>query len=368
MSGDSDKTEEPTEHKLQEARKKGQVFKSQDATSTLLLAATAGVLGATGAKIFWDLGRFALHTWSRIATVMSDPVSDRATIAFTLEPFTVIIKILAPLLAAGFFVAIFGNMAQIRFLFSTEVITPKLSKLNPIEGVKKIFSVKSLIELGKQVAKLVVIGWIVISVIKTNIPVLSNAIPWNLYETTSFLKKIVQQIIGNVLVGMAVISIIDFLLQKKQYMKQMKMSMQELKDEYKNTEGNPQVKGKIKQMMRQASQGRMMGDVAGASAIITNPTHLAVAIRYKQGEDRAPVVVAKGERIIAVNIKSIAEDNDIPIVENVELARALFGAAQVGQPIPPDMYKATAEVLAYVFKLKRRKEQRRKMRSRSMAR
>ena len=160
--------------------------------------------------------------------------------------------------------------------------------------------------------------------------------------------------------GSIVIAAVDYIFQKKQYMKQMKMSMQELKDEYKDTEGNPQVKGKLRQLMRQASQGRMMEGTAGANAVVTNPTHLAVALRYEQGLDGAPKVVAKGENLIAAQIKVIAEDNDVPVLENVELARALFSACEVGQEIPPDLYKGVAEVLAYVFKLKRKRQMRRK--------
>ena len=368
MSEDSDKTEEPSEHKLQEAKKKGQVCKSQDMTSTLLLAVTAGVLGAIGAKIFWELAGFARFYWGQIPIMSHQPLGERVIFKDFLFSMITFFKILAPLFVAGFIFAIVGNMAQIQFIFSTETLIPKLSKINPIEGFKKIFSMKSLIELFKQIAKLVVIGLIVYNILKTNIPILAFAIDWELIQTTSFLKKIVTKIISNVLTGMVVLSILDYIVQRKQFMKQMKMSMQELKDEYKDTEGNPQVKGKIKQMMRQASQGRMMGDVAGASAIVTNPTHLAVAIRYKQGEDQAPIVVAKGENLIAVQIKTVAEDSEVPIVENVELARALFGAASIGQPIPPDLYKATAELLAYVFKLKRRKEQKRKMRARTLGR
>ncbi len=364
MSEDSDKTEEPTEQKLQEARKKGQVCKSQDITSTLLLGVTAAVLGATGAGLFRTLSDFSRNWWNQISVIVDNPISERHILGDVVYSMSVFFQVLAPLFAAAFLFAIVGNIAQIKFIFSTEVLMPKLSKISPIAGFKKIFSMKSLLELLKQIAKLVVIGLIVYNILKSNIPVLSFAVDWDLYQTTSFLKTIVQKIITNVLVGMFVLSILDYIIQRKDYMKQMKMSMQELKDEYKNTEGNPQVKGKIKQMMRQASQGRMMGDVAGASAVVTNPTHLAVALRYKQGEDQAPVVVAKGENLNAVKIKTIAEDSEVPIVENVELARALFGAAQVGQPIPPDLYVATAELLMYVFKLKRRREQRRKRRRR----
>lgn len=364
MGDDSDKTEEPSEQKLEDARKKGQVCKSQDATSTLLLGVTAATLGATGAGLFRTLSGFAKVWWQQITGIVDNPLSERYFTGDVIYGMATFFQVLIPLFAVGFIFAIVGNVAQIKLIFSTEVITPKLSKLNPVEGFKKIFSIKSLTELLKQIAKLGVIGIIVYNILKENIPILKFAVDWDLYETTHLLKGIVQKIITNVLIGMFVLSILDYIIQRKQYMKQMKMSMQELKDEYKNNEGNPQVKGKIKQMMRQAAQGGGMGQVAGASAVVTNPTHLAVAIRYKQGEDQAPMVVAKGENLNAVKIKSLAEDSEVPIVENVELARALFGAADVGQPIPPDLYKATAELLAYVFKLKRRRDQRRKMKRR----
>ncbi|MDQ7822962.1 MAG: flagellar biosynthesis protein FlhB [Candidatus Eremiobacteraeota bacterium] len=368
MGEDSDKTEEPTEHKLQEAKKKGQVFKSQDITSTLLLLVTAAILGSMGAKLFWSLGDYMRWVWSIIPTIPQNPINERNNFADGLQLLIVFFKNLTPLFAAAFVVAIFGNLAQVKFIFSTEPLQPKLSKISPIEGFKKIFSVKSLIEMFKQIAKLVVIGYIVYKIVKSEIMNLSMAIQWDIYQTTTFLKSVVKRIIMNVLVGMTALSIIDYIIQRQQFMKQMKMSIQELKDEYKDTEGNPQVKGKMKQLMRQASMGRMMGDAAGASAVITNPTHLAVAVRYRQGEDKAPVVVAKGERLIAVQIKVIAEENEIPIVENVELARALFGACEVGSGIPPELYKATAEVLAYVFKLKKKREMKKKMARRASRR
>lgn len=366
--GDSDKTEEPTDHKLQEARKKGQVFKSQDIISTLLLIATAGILGSTGAWLFWEIGHYTTYLWSLIAEVPRHSLADRNNFLDGLHLVWITFKVLVPLLSVAFMVAILGNIAQIKFLFSTEPLHPKMSKISPIEGFKRIFSVKSLVEMAKQVAKLLVISWVVYKVIKGQIMAFTHSIQWDLFQTTTFVKMLVKKIIMNTLLAMTALSIIDYIFQRQQFMKQMKMSIQELKDEYKDTEGNPQVKGKLKQLMRQAAMGRMMGDVPGASAVITNPTHMAVAVRYRQGEDKAPVVVAKGERLLAVQIKVIAEENNIPMVENVELARMLFKACEVGKPIPPEMYKTVAEVLAYVFKLKKRREQQRKRRSARPAR
>ncbi|NDD26856.1 MAG: flagellar biosynthesis protein FlhB [Proteobacteria bacterium] len=359
MSGeDSDKTEEPTEHKLQEARKKGQVFKSQEIVSTCMLLATAGVLMTAGGWMFGEVINFTRARWTNIIE-NSDFAGRDLKLDFAWWTFA-FLKILGPLLALAFVMAVIANVAQIQFLFSTESIQPKLSKINPIEGFKRIFSAKSLMELAKQLAKLGLIGWIVYKVVRESLPSLVNLIEQDIGYTVTTTRSICIEIIKKVIVGSIVIAAVDYIFQKKQYMKQMKMSMQELKDEYKDTEGNPQVKGKLRQLMRQASQGRMMEGTAGANAVVTNPTHLAVALRYEQGLDGAPKVVAKGENLIAAQIKVIAEDNDVPVLENVELARALFSACEVGQEIPPDLYKGVAEVLAYVFKLKRKRQMRRK--------
>lgn len=354
MGEDSDKTEEPTEHKLQEARKKGQVFKSQDIIQTALLLTTAGLLYALRGNLTSSIRDFMMWSWNLITPTLD--LNSRSMFKDGLQVVFVYFKILAPLFAGAFIVAIIANMAQIKFIFTFETMKPKLSKLNPIEGFKRIFSMKSLVELLKQLIKLGAVTYTCIKVVGNRIMMLQFAPMWPLQDTIAFIKGMAVKIVSYVLVVMAVLSVLDYLFQYKQHMKQMKMSIKELKDEYKDTEGNPQVKGKIKQLMRQNAQSRMMGEVGDSSAVVTNPTHLAVAIRYKPGEDAAPKVVAKGKRLVAVQIKLLAEEHDVPILENVELARALFSACEVGAIIPVELYKATAEVLAYVFRLKRKRE------------
>ena len=318
-----------------------------------MLLATAGVLMTAGGWMFGQVIEITRRTWGNL---MVNADLQHNDVSLTLMWFVIgFIKILAPLLGAAFVMAILANIAQIKFLFSTEPLAPKLSKCNPIQGFKKIVSVKSLMELAKQIAKLTVIGWIVYKVVREALPNLVNLMNNDINSTVTLTRAICVDIIKKVLVGCTVIAIVDYVFQKKQFMKEMKMSMQELKDEYKDTEGNPQVKGKLRQLMRQASQGRMMEGAASASAVVTNPTHLAVALKYENG-DPAPKVVAKGENLVAVQIKVLAEDNDVPLVENVELARALFSACEIGQEIPPELYKGVAEILAYVYKLKRRRQ------------
>lgn len=355
MAEDSDKTEEPTEHKLQEARKKGQIFKSQDVISTLMLVTTCAIVAFLGSWMVLQISGFAKTIYGMV------PYQD----AFKNNAFRNILymtllfgMILLPLMAAAFIMAIVSNLAQIKFIFSAEPLNPKLSKINPIEGFKRIFSMKSLMELFKQLAKLIIVSLVCYSIVKKEIVNFKDFTLMDINMTLYFLKKISVKIVSYVLIAMTAIAAIDYLFQRQQFMKQMRMSIQELKDEYKDTEGNPQVKSKIRQLMRQNAMGRMMEEVPDASAVITNPTHLAVAIKYEPGVTKAPVVVAKGERLVAVQIKTIAQDNDVPIIENVELARVLFSACEIGQSIPVELYKAVAEVLAFIIKLKKKKERR----------
>ncbi|MDO5297213.1 MAG: flagellar biosynthesis protein FlhB [bacterium] len=352
---DSDKTEEPTEHKLQEARKKGQVMKSQEVISATLLLAITGTMIGCGSFMLGQIRELCRYIWGLV------PVYDMASrdlFSDILYIMGTILITLSPLLVVGFITAIAVNLAQVQFIFSTETLKPSLSKINPIEGFKRIFGVKSLMELVKQLAKLGIVGYICYKVVSQALPELLPAPTLPLLSTLTLVGLTVKSLVTKVLMGMIVIAAVDYVFQKKQFMKQMRMSMQEIKDEYKDTEGNPQIKGKMRQLARQNAQGGggQMKNVPDASAVVTNPTHFAVALRYQQGVDPVPIVVAKGEDLIAQQIKVIAEDHDVPIVENVELARALFKACEVEGAVPTELYKAVAEVLAYVIKLKRKRE------------
>lgn len=358
MSADSDKTEEPTEHKLQEERKKGNVMKSQDVISTLGMLAACGALYASGAMMYRLIEEFWLRTWHRIENPAS--VTGNSFFWEIVDVIGVVVFALAPLMVGCFLMGIIANVAQIKLLFTIEPLKPSLKKINPISGFKQIFSVKSLVELIKQLVKLFVVGYICYSAINGELEKFRLAPSWDLMETVGLVGELTLRIVKNVLMGMIVIMGLDYLFQKKQFMKQMKMSHKDLKDEYKETEGNPQIKAKIRQKMMQGAQGGMMQEVPNANAVVTNPTHLAVAIKYNKEDCPVPTVVAKGERLIAQAIKVKAEDHDVPVVENVELARALFGACEVGQAIPTELYKAVAEILAYVMKLKKKKEMRRR--------
>jgi len=354
---ESDQTEEPTEHKLQQARKKGQVCKSQDVTQALLLAGLSAVLYALSTNIYRDIARFAQGVYKGIPhMVLENQLTPYNVNHFGVGFILMFIKIIIPLLAVGFLIALAGNLAQIGFLFATEPLMPKFNKINPMNGLKKIFSIKGAIELVKQIAKVGMLGVIAYMILKKAIPVLANSIEWTLENVTHYIKQIALQLFSQVIVISFVLAGADYLIQKKQFLKDMRMSFKELKDEYKETEGNPEIKSKQKQIARQMAMGGMMKDVQNADAVITNPTELAVAIKYDPQEMPAPVVLAKGKRLIAQQIKEIAEEHDIIIYENVDLAQAMFQACEVGQPIPVELYAAVAEVLAFVYRQKRKKE------------
>ena len=355
MSDDSDKTEEPSEHKLQEAKRKGQVLKSQEIISTFGLLACVGLLIVTGDFMYDNMATYTRITWQRIA---NPDVIGIKLLPELIEMSIVVFVSIIPMLMGVFVMAIFSNVAQIKFIFTFETMKPSLSKINPIEGFKKIFSMKSIVELLKQLAKLAVIGYLSWKAVVGDLDSFAEGPHTPLKTSADLVWILCQRAMFYTVGGMVVIAALDYAWQRHSYLKQMKMSHQDMKDEYKETEGNPQVKGKIRQMMRQGAQARMSEEVPNASAVVTNPTHMAVAIRYKKGEDQIPIVVAKGENVKAQQIKVLAEDHEIPIIENVELARALFGACKIGQGIPTELYKAVAEILAYVMKLKRKKQMR----------
>ena len=357
MSDDSDKTEEPSEHKLQEARKKGQVLKSQDVISCGILAASGYLFLFTGDWMYQNITAYTRLHWGKI----EHPALDDTPLLMEIVRFCVtVLMCVMPLLLGVALMGVVANVFQIKLLFTFETMKPSLEKINPISGFKKIFAMKSVIELVKQLVKIAVIGILCWKAVASDILGFSSAPDQDIEQTAAFVMVIVKRCLQWVVMGSVVLAGADYAWQYKQFMKQMRMSHQEMKDEYKETEGNPHVKAKMRQMMRQGAQGRMAEEVPQASAVITNPTHMAIAIRYKPGEDQVPMVVAKGERIKAQQIKVLAEDHEIPIIENVELARALFGACKVGQAIPTEMYKAVAEILAYVMKLKRKKQMKRR--------
>ena len=354
-----EKTEEPTAKKLEDARKEGQVAKSKEIGNAFGLLAMFILL-----KVYvGSLGENMVDCFSGIYNQIPDAITmygGKIPVAALLVLLhTVILKMLlmlAPVFLIGVVVAVVCDVVQVKWKPTSKPLQPKFSKLNPISGFKRIFSKDSLFELLKSILKISLIIYVAYTSIKGE----ANDI-FILYDIP--LNQAVV-LCGNVIINAGfkislvylVVGIADFVYQKHRFNEDMKMTKQELKDEYKNTEGNPEIKGRQRQRMREASQRRMMQDVPKADVVITNPTHLAVAIKYDAEVSRAPIVIAKGEDYLAQKIREKAKENHIEIVENKPLARMLYANVDIGAEIPPELYQAVAEILAMVYNLRNREE------------
>ncbi len=260
--------------------------------------------------------------------------------------------IVLPVFAAGVFIVFVCDVVQVKWKPTTKPLKPKFSKLNPVSGFKKFLSLNSLVELVKSVLKLAVVGYVVYKYIVDEISQIFILYNISLNQAIGLIGKIVTDLGIRIALLYMLIAFLDYVYQKRKFKKDMKMTKQEVKDEYKNQEGDPQIKGKQKQKMREASMRRMMQQLPEADVVITNPTHYAVAIKYDAEKYDAPYVIAKGEDYLAQRIKDVAKENDIEIVENKPLARMLYANVEVGGLIPPELYQSVAEVLAFVYHLK----------------
>ena len=350
-----EKTEPATAKKLREAREDGKVAKSKELTAAFDLIVLFLVL-----KVFISyLGNGLMNEFRYIYNLIPDFVEEgavdmtsKAVSGLTTTVLVQIIELVAPFFAFGLVVTIAVSILQVGWKVTGKPLKPKFDKFNPINGFKRIFSKDSIFELLKSILKLFVIIYVAYTSIKGDAKNI-----FILYEI-----PLMQAIIlcGTVIINAGlkislvylVIGFADFIYQKYRFNEDMKMTKQEVKDEFKNTEGNPEIKGKQRQRMRDASRRRMMQDVPKADVVITNPTHFAVAIKYDADTAKAPVVLAKGEDYLAQKIKEAARENHIEIVENKPLARMLYANVEIGQEIPPELYQAVAEILAMVYNMK----------------
>jgi flagellar biosynthetic protein FlhB len=355
MGEDSgEKTEEPTPHKLREARKKGQVAKSKDLTAALVIIAAFYSLKVTAFSIWEQITQIMIRTYEMI------PGELTTTLAGSIlnDTMWVFLKAVLPIFLANFIVAVIAEMFQTGFVFSLEPLSPDLNKLNILEGVKKLFSMKQVVELIKSLVKMAIVTWLIFSAIKNEFIFVLIAQQVSLWQNMVFVGNLIFKIILRIGMFYIIIGLLDYMYQRYEYIKGLRMSKKEIKDEYKRLEGDPTVKQRQKDAARQMAQGRQTGAVPGADVVVTNPTHYAIAIAYKPQEMKAPMVLAKGENLFALNIRKIAEENQIPIIENKPLAQALFRTTGVDQEIPPHYYKAVAEILAFVYNLKKKRKHR----------
>lgn len=347
-----EKTEEASSHKISEARKKGQVPKSMEVTSTMVLLAAGGFLVVWG-PWGWDrlVGMFRYFVWHMVEF---DPTTPDLWPLFYTAFREVLILVLPPAIIITI-VSVAVNIFQVGgFMVVSDAVMPKLDKLNFIKGFGRFFKLKSLIDCLKSILKIGLIFYISYLVIRSHVGEFAVMSEMEPAQIGLFTLKVAMELFFKVVITLLILAVFDYAYQKWQFLQDMRMSKQEVKDEYKQMEGDPKVKARIRQIQMEASKKRQLGDVPKADVVITNPTHFAIALVYNAAMAQAPLVLAKGQDLMALRIKDIAKEAKVPIVENKPLAQALYKAVEVGQVIPLEFYKAVAEVLSYVYRLKGR--------------
>ena len=342
-----EKTEEPTAKKRADARKKGQVGRSQELNTAFVL-----LVGFFSLKFLWDSIYLSIASYTTyVFSNLNQSVDTENIIHIFIGIIVVLTKTAFPIMFAIMLIGLAINFFQVGLNFNTESIEFKLDKLNPINGFGRIFSKRSLVELAKSFFKILVIGFFLYRFIHEQILAMPQFMFFDLTTSLALVAEIIFQMAFIVIGVIMIMALMDYGYQKWQTTQDLKMTKQEVKDEMKQSEGDPQIKGKIRQKQRQMAMARMMKEVPKADVIVTNPTHYAIALSYQQGMS-APLVVAKGQDLVAQRIKEIAREARVPIIENKPLARAIYAAVQIGDAIPQELYQAVAEVLAYVYRLK----------------
>ena len=350
LSMSDDKTEQPTAKKKKDARKKGNIAKSKEVTTAITLLAMLMIILTLSDYIILEIKNFMIDLLSINFSmdfeggVMLNNLGSKILLSF--------MKIFIPV---GFIIMIFGvigNLIQSGLLLTGEGLKPQLSKLNPINGFKNMFSLKALGNLVKSIAIISILLYIGYSFMNKNFEGIMKSSDIYLPYLLNTIIELIKSLLGKICLAVVVIAIADYAYQRFTHNKELKMTKQEVKEEYKQMEGDPQLKGKIKQKQREISNRRMIQAVPSATVIVTNPTHISIAIKYEKGVDATPIVVAKGADIVAFKIREVAKENDIPIIENKPLARLIYKEVEIDQEIPEKMYQAVAEVLVAVYKIK----------------
>ena len=352
MLGESERTEQPTPRRRQEARRRGNVARSADLNSALVLL-TGIVILSLSAKFFLNqiigIQRDIFQNLSRI-----ELTSDSVRFYF-ITGITVVLKTLAPLIVSVFMIGMLANYLQVGVIFTGEPLLPRLDKINPITGFRRIFSWKALAELIKGILKAIIVGYIIYVTLRPHwrdyLPLMDQGVRGIL----KFLGGMGFKLALRTSLALLLLAFLDYSFQKWQYEKSLRMTKEEVKEEYKEHEGDPLIKARIRSLQREMARRRMLTEVPGADVVITNPFHIAVALKYDAGKMAAPRVVAKGARLLAEKIKEVAQKHGVPIVEDKPLAQALYKFTKVGDEIPVSLYKAVAEILAYIYRLKGKK-------------
>lgn len=347
-----DLSEEISQYRLEEYRSKGMVSQSREVTAILALLAAGVTTYVMSPKMGTQLAEFMKEVFQAATDSRTDLQRGNSLHQILTKSLRILIAAALPVCIAGFFMGIIGSFAQVGSIFTFETLKPNLEKINPIEGLKRLFSVKTLVEAIRLCIKMSVALVIAYTLIKKevfNSPIQLAQEPVALFGSLGQSSKLVFVTLIGIL---AVFAVIDFVLQRRDYNKNLRLTKQEAKEESKEREGDPKIKARIRGIQREMARKRMMQAVKKADVIIANPTHIAIALVYDREKMAAPKVVAKGADFIAQKIKQIASEAGVPLVENVPLARTLYKTVKVGHSIPRNLYQAVAEVLAYVYRLK----------------
>lgn len=347
----AEKTEKPTPKKREKAAKRGQLAKSTEINSVVVLFVTFMAI-----KLYTP---YMIGVWTALTDALYQTFArqDLAFDYYTLQAMFMLVlvsttKILFPIMGGALVGGVAASYFQVGLRFDAEAIAIKFENINPIAGLKRIFSAQSLAELVKSIIKLILVGYIVYSEYTKEIMNFTRLSDMSLQASSAFIGNLTLNVVFKVVVWMIVLAIADYIFQKQMLEKQLKMSKEDVKEEHKQSEGDPQLKAKIKQKQRQMSVARMMQVLPKADVVITNPTHFAVALQYDSSSMFAPLIIAKGQDFMALRIKEAAREHNIVIVENKPLAQSLFQSTEIGDTVPAELFQAVAEVLAFVYKLK----------------
>ncbi|MCC6094879.1 MAG: flagellar biosynthesis protein FlhB [Eubacterium sp.] len=345
-----DKTEKPTAKRLREAREEGNVFQSRDIVTVLVLLAGTILLRARISSIRQVIRQFLLDVLQLIQGDPAKAISGHLAVSFiraaavTALPVALVIAV----------IEIVGGGVQTRFNFSKKALQPKFSRMNPLNGFKRLFSLRGVMELLKNLAKVVILVLFVFVTLKSDVYTIAQMIDVSVPGSEILMFRMLFGLLFRIILAFAAIAAVDWAFQKWQHSRDLMMTKQEVKDEFKQEEGNPEIKGRIKKKQREIAQRRMMQQVPQADVVVRNPTHVAVALKYDPERSAAPIVLAKGLDAVALRIIRVAEQNHIPWVENKELARGLYASCELNMEIPAEYYSAVAELLVYIYKQENR--------------
>ena len=345
----AERTEQATAKRRSDARKKGQVARSREVPTVMVLMTGLAVLFFWSSAMYRQLSLLMAKLFGQIGTLALDPVSFQ-NLAW--EIFASLGVILAPILLGVAAAAVLGNYLQVGSLFSWEAVQPDFGKINPWKGLGRLFSRQAAAELAKSVFKFAIIGWVAYATIRAEWTQIVSL--WN-QETGQIFRYVGQvsfELFLKTVLVMAALGVLDYAFQRWSYEKSLRMTRREVQDEFKQTEGDPLIKSRIRSIQRELARRRMMAEVPRADVIITNPTHLAVALQYRYKDMSAPKVIAKGAELVAEKIKEIGKAHGVPLVENKPLAQALFKTVDLGQTVPSSLYQVVADILAYVYRLR----------------